>query len=174
MDCPFCGKPIGSGELSCHYCGKSFAGIPLALKDFLQKDDANKGLRTGINVCWISLLILGGVTLILQLVAKLPPLDAVAIGALAICMGKTYSKASAVTTLVYGILNVLIHLIFTGTFSGYLYLILGIIATVLIGKASDRHRAYLSSLSPKVCAPVAVPSVVSQNDEEDAPEEPLM
>lgn len=104
----------------------------------------NKPLKTQSTTCGILCYIAAGLNVILALVTgnTLMLLDAVILLVLGLLIHLKQSKICAIILLVYGIISVIINLIATGKFQGWLILLAGIYAVTGVFKLDKAWKEY--------------------------------
>lgn len=112
-------------------------------KEFLKLPE-NKKTRSELNGAAIVTFVCAGITLIAGLVSGNYGilLDVAIMVGLGLGIMLSASRVCAVLLLAYGVLNVVIGLITTGTPSGYLILIAGILAVIYAFKAEKLWKQY--------------------------------
>ena len=153
MICPHCGASIPDESVTCPYCDRSItdslseitpeAKEKVDRKEFF-KSVCSAPVRNGIKAAVIILYICAGISLFAQAAGGVLPLDAIVILALALWIRSSKSKASAIVTLVYAVINTVFILISAGTFGGWLILIAAILAIVFVIKGEKEWQAYLA------------------------------
>ena len=168
--CPSCGAACNDNEKFCGSCGYSFleagsvSSQPYApaenaypqpaapvYPDYAQpaarKLPENKQTRSELNGAAIVTFVCAGITLIAGLVSGNYGilLDVAIMVGLGLGIMLSASRVCAVLLLAYGVLNVVVGLITTGTPSGYLILIAGILAVIYAFKAEKLWKQYQQS-----------------------------
>ena len=116
-------------------------GTPANLKEYIDSY-ADEKTRKEIKNYSIYLYVLAAINLLLAFFAGYLPIDSVILLALGIWYQRTYSTACAITVLAYSVLTVLMNLIDTGEFRGWLVLLLGVMIFISNRKAKKAYEAY--------------------------------
>lgn len=155
MFCKQCGQSMPDGTQFCPSCGckaedaqapqqqpqaqpyqaqPTPTAIPagLARKDYLKKF-ASKSIRSQITVCAIIAYVCAGLTLFLNVIASgnaYGMIDVLLVLGLGLAIHLTASRACAIALLVYSVINIIITIVLTGAFGGWLVLLVGIYAVI--------------------------------------------
>lgn len=151
--CPCCGTAYPQGSNFCSACGNviqppaptpAAQGLSLSRKEYLKSyapAEFYKGLRTTAIVSYV----LTGFNAVLALSNPYGFIDVALTLGLTLGMHLGRSKGCAIGLLVYAIVNMILLTILGGTIGGLLWLVMGIAAVVVFGKAD---KAYKQSCNP--------------------------
>ena len=167
MICPVCSQVIPDGSATCPVCGAALtaqqpvaqqpvaqqpvmqqpAQMPANVKQFVKamsQFPEIKKIGSEINVCAIVSYIVAGLSLVLGLVVGNYGiiLDVLIVAGMGLWLQLGYSRAAAIILLVYAALNCIITTISTGSFSGYLILILGIFSVIYTFKGASEFKKF--------------------------------
>ncbi len=156
MNCPNCGNEVQPTEKFCRSCGSQLpenaantaqtAAVPadptMSFKAFVESPYCTPDVNKNIKGSWITLFVCAGLSLIVSLAGKLPPIDAILIAGIAVWLMLTKSVAAGVTAGVVGVLELVLTSIAMGKLAGYLPAIAGVYATVSVLKGSKQFKAF--------------------------------
>ena len=116
---------------------------PANLKEFVL-NFADEKTRNTMKSAVIILYVFAVLNLVVSLFSETFPADAIILAALGFWYQKTYSYTCAIVLLAYAILSV-VALLLTGTFGGWLILILAVVVFTTTQKAQKAFREYQST-----------------------------
>lgn len=119
-------------------------GMPANLKEYIDSY-ADEKTRKEMKGYSIYLYVFAAINLLFAWLAGYPPIDSIILLALGIWHQRTYSPACAITTLAYSVITVLMNIINTGEFKGWLILILGIMVFTSNRRAKKAFEAYIGN-----------------------------
>lgn len=150
MICPKCSANIPDDSVTCAYCGSPVAAAPeiveapvakVGREEFF-KSVCSEKVRKEIKAAIIILYVCAGITLVMELLAGIFPLDALILAGLAFWIQKTKSKASAIVAVAYSAINVIFMLVAAGQFGGWLILVAACGALVYVLKGEKEWQEY--------------------------------
>ncbi len=159
MNCEKCGSVIEVGQLVCSNCGAAVAEPQVApvqeqsgawqekmsKKEFYKHPNLNS-VRKEINSCGIVLYILAALNLVISLLSgSAGILDAVLLIGLGLGIQLGKSRACAVILTVYSIINIIVLLVSTGSFGGYLIAIAGVYSVINTFKFHKLYKEYCAT-----------------------------
>lgn len=158
MRCVVCGAELPDEALFCQQCGnvvrkedalrQKAAGGKMTQKEFF-KLPGLKSCRTNILTCAIILYICaaatGAIAIIYWEYSALSILDAALLLGLGLWLQLGKSRVSAIITTAYGVLNVVLTLIATGSIRGWWVPLAGILAIVYTFKIQKLWTQYQES-----------------------------
>ena len=126
--------------------GQSNIGRPSNLKEYIDSY-ADEKLRREVKNYSIYFYVFAAFNLLFAWFAGYPPIDAIILFALGIWHQRTYSTKCAIVTLVYSVITVIMSIIDTGEFKGWLILILGVTIFLTNRKAKKAYEAYIGNVN---------------------------
>lgn len=171
MNCPYCGSEVRENEKFCQNCGARLeadvqsagtavepaaepvtgtAAVPasapvdpsLGYKEFITSPYCTPDVNKNIKASWIILYVVAGLSLIVALFSKAPPLDAILIAGVAVWLMTTKSFAAGVTAFIVGIFELIFSSIAMGHLAGYFPAIAGVYALTATLKAKKQYQTY--------------------------------
>ena len=150
MICPKCSANIPDDSVTCAYCGSPLVAAPEVVeaapvkvgREEFFKSVCSEKVRKEIKASIIILYVCAGLTLVVELLAGIFPLDALILAGLAFWIQKSKSKASAIVAVAYSAINVIFMLVTAGQFGGWLILVAAIIALVYVLKGEKEWQEY--------------------------------
>lgn len=116
-------------------------GMPANLKEYIDKYADEKTRKETKNYS-IYLYVFAAINLVFAFLAGYPPIDSIILLALGVWYQRSYSTACATTVLVYSVITVMMNIINTGEFRGWLILALGIMVFASNRRAKKAYEAY--------------------------------
>ena len=122
----------------------TFEAAPSNLKEFVQRFCDEKTQKT-LKTSGIIIYVFAAINLVFALLNGTLPLDAIILAGLGYWFSKSYSNKCAIAVLAYAILSMVLSLVYNGTLSGWLILILGVVLFTTTSKAQKAFDAYQSN-----------------------------
>ena len=150
MTCPYCSREIPEDSVICPYCGAVLdapaetdapAPAKLSRTEFF-KTACSEKVRKELKAVVLVLYICAGLTFIVQLLGGMLPIDGIILAGLAFWIQKTKSMASAIVTLVYAVLSMLLSILVVGNLSGWLIVLAAVFAVIYVNKGNKEWKAY--------------------------------
>ena len=116
-------------------------GMPVNLKEYIDKY-ADEKTRKEIKNYSIYLYVFAAINLVFAFLAGYPPIDSIILLALGVWYQRSYSTACATTVLAYSVITVMMNIINTGEFRGWLILALGIMVFAANRRAKKAYETY--------------------------------
>ena len=143
--CTSCGTQLSDGAAFCTSCGTPFAAPVnrnITFKEYIgthADPKLSKELKTTAIVCYVLLAIS---LIVAILINWLGIIDVIVFGALTLGMHLKKSKGCAIALLVVSIISTLISFVATGSFTGYLWIIISICAVRNFNKLEKAYTAF--------------------------------
>ena len=119
----------------------TFEAAPTNLKEFVLRFGDERTQKT-MKTASIILYVFAGLNLVFALVGGNLPLDAAILAGLGYWYSRTYSNKCAIAFLAYAILSMVLALVYNGTLSGWLILILAVLIFTTTQKAQKAFNEY--------------------------------
>ena len=122
----------------------TFEAAPANLKEFVLRFCDDKTQKT-LKTSGIILYVYAAINLVFALMEGILSIDAIIFVGLGYWFSKSYSNKCAIAVLTYAILSMVLSLVYNGTLSGWLILILGVVLFTTTSKAQKAFDAYQSN-----------------------------
>ena len=143
--CTHCGFQLDDSAAFCTSCGTNLVSPinrNISREEYIQNHADPKHLKE-IKTCAIIGYVLLAINLFVAIfVSWLSLIDVVVYGTLTLCMHLKKSKGCAIALLVISIISSLVALVITGSFTGYLWIILSICAVVAFRKLDKAYNEF--------------------------------
>ena len=166
MYCAHCGAEVREDEKFCQYCGSPVEQSldttarqtadtiidipeeqPKNLKAFIKSRYCTPDVNKNNQGSWIVMAICAVLSAGAAIMNSQAPIDGILMGAIAVWLAVSKSKAAGIVACVVGVLEMILTSVMMGGFRGYLPAIAGVYALVAVLKADKQYKAFLSGQS---------------------------